>query len=236
MGEAYWITGVNLCDVAPQENPVQRLLALLSSAATRPAALDEIHVLGCDGDRMTPTSLHEAGFSVHCPIFTWQPHPLYEHANLHSLTRAIELEERQTVLLIRQQGQLFSAVLLASARAVGRHNLNPRTRIKLRVTLPTLGDEQDDLYALERALIRSGLRPGDVEWMYGMCAEEKHCPARIDSLPVPRPRSDAPAPFWVTWALNELSGAMLEGQPGRLGLLYSFFDSPAGYATVLEQV
>jgi hypothetical protein len=177
------------------EAVVQSLLKQSGLPARR---VQEIHWLSPAG---LPAAIAQPAFPTGVPVFDWPPAEQLDHEILQSAARALQLGDRD-LILVGQEWQApdaalplaCAALLLGSPTAIGRYNLMARGRMALRLSMGAGPQEflaaagsvlasrsrvareayQRRAETLARALAAGGIDPSSQE------AEDE-----IDLLPVP---------------------------------------------------
>jgi hypothetical protein len=133
MSEVYWITGVvESAASAPGSLTQTTLKEIFKVTGIGPEQLDAVFWIGGD---LHPVVIEEEGIPPTLPFFTWPGLPLLDHFMLHDACRSILSGDCDLIVIGQQLGNIAGAALLASPKAVGRHNLMPRAKMAARLAL-----------------------------------------------------------------------------------------------------
>ena len=217
----------------PYDEQIQPLLESLLTRTALPArAVQELHWFSASEEYWFTALAQRVNLAPDLPHFHWPAVPLLSHAILQSISRAIEVGERDLVLLGQQSGELALVLLLASQSAMDQHHLVGRATIDGRADLNRRPD--GFVKAAARRLSAAGRSPADI---------------RMIASPVPLTAAEVKAALPSAKGLLSGSGpqtgdlflfdrlvSALEDSHQSHGLLISTGPHGSGLATWVERI
>jgi hypothetical protein len=252
MSEAYLIAAANgqINTGYPRAELVKSVIQSLLQKSNVPARrVQEAHWHESSANLLEPglgSRLQELDFSPDLVTLQWPSTPLLVHYTLQAAVRAVTAGERD-LIIISQFGQvghltqdLAVSLLLASPKAVGRHNVVPRARFSACLTLNM---RAENFYENVRAGLEKK-RAHDVE------EAEEQPEVKVDWLAAARkldgsPEKVFPGAQWLPTEDAASSGELfllhalvekLSETSAAGGLLVSSGPQSAGLVTLVEPV